>query len=101
GKEPKRSCTGRTTSLRRHRPRRKDPARRRDGLRHGLLEEALMIHPNTELCWISAEIGHGVRATRRIVKGTLTWVRCSLDRVLTRAELDALGPQYRPIVERY
>lgn len=60
-----------------------------------------MIHPDTELCWISAEIGHGVRATRRIAKGTLTWVRCSLDRVLTRAELDALGPQYRPIVERY
>lgn len=60
-----------------------------------------MIHPDTELCWISAEIGHGVRTTRRIAKGTLTWVRCKLDLVLTRAELDALGPQYRPIVERY
>jgi hypothetical protein len=60
-----------------------------------------MIHPDTELCWISAEIGHGVRATRRIAKGTLTWVRCSLDRVLTRAEVDALALQYRPIIERY
>lgn len=60
-----------------------------------------MIHPDTELCWISAEIGHGVRATRRIARGTLTWVRCSLDRMLTRAELDALGPQYRPFVVRY
>jgi hypothetical protein len=60
-----------------------------------------MIHPDTELCWISPEIGHGVRATRRIPKGTLTWVRCALDRVLTRAELDALGPRYRPIVERF
>jgi SET domain-containing protein len=60
-----------------------------------------MIHPDTELCWISAEIGHGVRATRRIPKGTLTWVLCSLDRVLTRADVDALGPQYRPFVDRY
>jgi SET domain-containing protein len=60
-----------------------------------------MIHPDTELCWINPEIGHGVRATRRIPKGTLTWVRCALDRVLTRAELDALGDRYRPIVERF
>lgn len=60
-----------------------------------------MIHPDTELCWISAEIGHGVRATRRLPKGTLTWVRCALDRVLTRAEVDALGAQYRAIVDRY
>jgi hypothetical protein len=60
-----------------------------------------MIHPDTELRWISAEIGHGVRATRSIPKGTLTWVRCALDRVLTRAEVDALGPLYRPHVDRY
>lgn len=60
-----------------------------------------MIHPDTELCWISAEIGHGVRATRRIPRGTLTWVRCGLDRVLTRDDVDALGPQYRPLVDRY
>lgn len=60
-----------------------------------------MIHPDTELCWISAEIGHGVRATRRIPKGTLTWVLCSLDRALTRADVDALGPQYRALVDRY
>jgi uncharacterized protein len=60
-----------------------------------------MIHPNTELRWINPEVGHGVRATRRIPKGTLTWVRCGLDRVLTPADVDALGPLYRPIVDRY
>lgn len=60
-----------------------------------------MIHPDTELRWISAEIGHGVRAPRRIPRGTLTWVRCALDRTLTRADVDALGPLYRPYVDRY
>lgn len=60
-----------------------------------------MIHPDTELCWISPEIGHGVRATRRIPRGTLTWVLCKLDRAFTRAEADALGPLYRPLVDRY
>ncbi len=60
-----------------------------------------MIHPDTELRWISAEIGRGVRVTRRIPRGTLTWVRCGLDRVLTRADVEALGPLYRPFVDRY
>jgi hypothetical protein len=60
-----------------------------------------MIHPDTELCWINAEIGHGVRATRRIPRGTLTWVRCALDRIVTREQADALGPNYRPILDRF
>ncbi len=60
-----------------------------------------MIHPDTELCWISAEIGHGVRATKRIPRGTLTWVRCALDRVVTREDAAALGEIYRPILDRF
>ena len=60
-----------------------------------------MIHPDTELCWISPEIGHGVRATRKIPRGTLTWALCRLDRVLTVAEVEDLGPLYRPFVDRY
>ena len=60
-----------------------------------------MIHPDTELCWINAAIGHGVRVTRRIPKGTLTWVRCQLDRAFSRADVDALGAAYRPIIDRY
>jgi uncharacterized protein len=60
-----------------------------------------MIHPHTELVWINPAIGHGVRATQPIPRGTLTWVRCRLDRVLTRAEAEALGPPYQAIVERY
>lgn len=60
-----------------------------------------MIHPDTQLCWISPEIGHGVRATRTISRGTLTWVLCRLDRALTGPEVSALGPLYRPFVDRY
>jgi hypothetical protein len=60
-----------------------------------------MIHPDTQLCWISPEIGHGVRATRKISRGTLTWVLCRLDRVLTGQAVEALGPLYRPLVDRY
>jgi uncharacterized protein len=60
-----------------------------------------MIHPDTELRWISPEVGLGVRVTERIAKGTLTWVRCRLDRELTPAEVEALGPLYRPLVDRY
>jgi hypothetical protein len=60
-----------------------------------------MIHPDTELCWISPEIGYGVRATRRIPRGTLTWVLCRLDRVLTETEVEDLGPLYRAFVDRY
>jgi hypothetical protein len=60
-----------------------------------------MIHPDTQLCWISPEIGHGVRATRKISRGTLTWVLCRLDRTLTGREVETLGPLYRPLVDRY
>lgn len=38
-----------------------------------------MIHPDTELRFASAEIGHGVFATRLIPKGTITWVGDALD----------------------
>ena len=42
-----------------------------------------MIHPASELRFISAEIGHGVFATEFIPRGTLVWVLDEFDRVLT------------------
>lgn len=39
-----------------------------------------MIHPHTELKFISKEIGYGIFATQAIPKGTITWVKDSLDR---------------------
>lgn len=50
-----------------------------------------MLHPDTELRFISEEIGHGIFATRDIPKGTMTWVKDELDRVLTPEEVNAIS----------
>ena len=42
-----------------------------------------MIHPHSELRFISPEIGFGVVATEFIPKGTITWVLDPLDQVVT------------------
>lgn len=60
-----------------------------------------MIHPHTERKYINGEVGHGVVATEFIPAGTITWVRDLLDREFTPAELAALPPLYREIVETY
>ena len=60
-----------------------------------------MIHPWTELRFINPEIGSGVFATRRIPRGTITWAQCSLDRVLTPAQVKDLGPAYHATIDRY
>lgn len=51
-----------------------------------------MIHPDTELRFINPKIGFGVIATRPIPRGTLTWVRDSLDQVLTEQQVEHLPP---------
>lgn len=51
-----------------------------------------MIHPHTELRFVSAEIGYGLFATQRIPKGTITWVLDELDRVVTPEEAEKMSP---------
>jgi hypothetical protein len=46
-----------------------------------------MIHPNTELRFVSEEIGYGVFATKDIPMGTIVWVQDQLDRVITENDL--------------
>lgn len=60
-----------------------------------------MLHPSTEVRFVSEAIGVGVFVTEPIPKGTLTWVRCALDQRLSPAQVDALPPAYRPVLERY
>lgn len=60
-----------------------------------------MIHPYTQLRFISDEIGHGVFATHFIPAGTITWVRDPLDRELTPAEVDQLASVCKPVLETY
>jgi SET domain-containing protein len=60
-----------------------------------------MIHPDTEVRFISPKIGYGVVATKFIPKGTITWVQDELDRVYTPAEADALSPYIRTHLDTY
>jgi hypothetical protein len=60
-----------------------------------------MIHPHTELRFINPELSFGVFATRRIPKGTLTWVRDDLDQVVLPDRIAALSPVYRALLEKY
>jgi hypothetical protein len=60
-----------------------------------------MMHPHTEVRFISKEIGHGVVATKFIPKGTITWVQDELDRVLTPIEVKKMRPETRELVDKY
>jgi hypothetical protein len=49
-----------------------------------------MLHPDTELRFVSETIGYGIFATKLIPKGTLTWVKDKLDREFTPSEVAQL-----------
>lgn len=60
-----------------------------------------MIHPHTEVRFISEEIGYGVVAKKFIPKGTITWVLDELDREFTPAEVESMSPAARDIMDIY
>ncbi|TPN87076.1 SET domain-containing protein [Aquimarina algicola] len=60
-----------------------------------------MIHPNTEIQFISDEVGYGVVAKELIPKGTITWVLDKFDREFTPNQYHALEPIYKNILETY
>jgi uncharacterized protein len=60
-----------------------------------------MIHPHTELHFISDQIGYGVVATRLIPRGTIVWAQDALDQTLSPAQIQNLGPAYRDAIARY
>ena len=60
-----------------------------------------MIHPDTELRFISPEIGFGVVATKLIPKGTITWAFDALDQIIPAGKLAALDPLQRAFVDKY
>ena len=51
-----------------------------------------MLHPHTELRFVSDQIGYGIFATKFIPIGTLTWVKDKLDRVFTPQEVEQMDP---------
>lgn len=60
-----------------------------------------MIHPKTELRFISREIGYGVVATEFIPAGTITWVLDKLDREFSPLEIQNMDDLYRNIIDTY
>lgn len=60
-----------------------------------------MIHPNTEIAFISKQVGYGVVATELIPAGTITWVLDKLDREFTPLDLQSLDSIYQDILDTY
>ncbi|UNZ00001.1 SET domain-containing protein [Zhouia spongiae] len=60
-----------------------------------------MIHPHTELKFISDEIGYGVVATKFIPKGTITWVQDRLDRVFSPSQVERMNDSCKKALDFY
>lgn len=60
-----------------------------------------MIHPDTELRFISPEIGFGVVASKKIPKGTITWVQDDLDQVFTPRQVQRMGSRMQQLIDTY
>lgn len=60
-----------------------------------------MIHPHTELKFISPEIGHGVFATQFIPRGTVVWTLCELDCQYTVDQVLGMPSLYWAIIDKY
>ena len=60
-----------------------------------------MIHPKTELKFISNQVGYGVVATELIPAGTITWVLDKLDREFSPADFQSMEPIYQNILDTY
>lgn len=60
-----------------------------------------MIHPATRIKYIDDTIGYGVFATEFIPKGTITWVRDTLDREISPSDFDELAEAVRETALTY
>lgn len=60
-----------------------------------------MIHPSTEIRFVSDEIGYGVFATRPIPKGTVVYVKDQLEIILDDNAFKALDDVHKDIATKY
>lgn len=60
-----------------------------------------MIHPDSELRFVTPTIGYGLFATRLIPKGTFTWVRDDLDQIVPNDLAAGLPPILQELLHRY
>jgi hypothetical protein len=60
-----------------------------------------MLHPHTELRLIDDRVGYGVVATKRIARGTITWVLDDLDQRIPPHRVRKLNKLQRKHLEKY
>jgi hypothetical protein len=60
-----------------------------------------MIHPDTQVRFISKEKGYGLVATKFISQGTITWVQDELDQVYTQEKVATLHHLTRRYLDTY
>lgn len=60
-----------------------------------------MMHPHTELRFVSKQMGYGVFATQLIPKGTITWVLDDLDQRLDESYIASLDTMFREKLLKY
>lgn len=60
-----------------------------------------MIHPDTQIKFISDKVGFGVVATKLIPAGTITWALDDLDQEFTQTEFDAMRPTCQEVLDIY
>lgn len=60
-----------------------------------------MIHPDTDLRPVDPRVGLGVVATKRIPKGTITWVHDELDQTLSQTRIGMLNDSFRSNLNKY
>ena len=60
-----------------------------------------MMHPDTEIRFISEEIGYGIVAKKMIPKGTITWVQDELDQIYTPEQVGKMGILSQQMMDKY
>ncbi len=60
-----------------------------------------MMHPDTEVQFISEDIGYGVVAKKFIPRGTITWVQDDLDQVYTPRQVEAMKDIAKQMIDKY
>ncbi|MER2154194.1 MAG: SET domain-containing protein [Solibacillus sp.] len=60
-----------------------------------------MMHPDTEIQFVSEQVGVGVFATKLIPKGTIVWIKDELDLRLTEEFIESLGELQKADVYKY
>jgi hypothetical protein len=60
-----------------------------------------MMHPDTEIRYVSKEVGIGIFATKFIPKGTIVWIKDDLDMILSEEYIESLDAIRKEFIYKY